>query len=270
MSMRILFVGGGNMATALMAGLIREGVDANRLSVIERNEASRERLLATWPVRVFDEMVAAAFETDVVVLAVKPQQLREVAGQIAPLLDGQLVLSVAAGVRCSALSGWLGGYDALVRAMPNTPATIGAGIAGLYAMPAVSAAQRLKATQIMQAAGAAVWLEEESALDAVTAVSGSGPAYVFYFMEAMERAAVELGLGADIARQLTLATFSGASRLAMHSHDAPAVLRERVTSPGGTTESALLSMQTADVAGAVIRAIAAAHLRSRELGDALG
>lgn len=267
--MRILFVGGGNMATALIAGLLRQGIDAERLAVVARNAEAQQRLQSEFQVKVWPDMTADALDVEVVVLAVKPQQLKLVAQQLAPLLKQQLVLSIAAGVRAGTLSAWLGGYARVVRCMPNTPAMVGAGIAGLFALPAVSLAQRQQAGEILQAVGSTLWLGEESLLDAVTAVSGSGPAYVFYFMEAMQQAGLGLGLSEDAARQLTLATFSGAIKLAEFSPDDVAVLRARVTSPGGTTERALLSMQANEVQGAIVQAIYAAAQRSEELGDAL-
>jgi pyrroline-5-carboxylate reductase len=204
------------------------------------------------------------------VLAVKPQQLREAAQALRPLLGRQLVITIAAGVRIRDLSRWLGGYPRIVRVMPNTPALAGAGISGLYAGGAVSAAGRAAAQRILGAVGATLWVGAEDDLDAVTAVSGSGPAYVYYFIEALERAARELGLAASAARRLALETFSGALRLAAHSGEPPATLRDRVTSKGGTTERALASMEAERVQDAIVRAVKAAAARSRELGDELG
>lgn len=268
--MQTTFMGGGNMAQALIGGLLGQGVAPGRLTVIEHNEKTRTHLQATWPgLNVQAEMNESAARAAVIVLAVKPQQLSEVAQVLAPWLDDQLVLSIAAGVRTAVLSGWLGHYQRLVRAMPNTPAMVGEGVTGLYAMAEVSATHREMARQVMLAAGSAFWVDTEADMDAVTAVSGSGPAYVFYFMEAIEQAAMELGLSAGLARELVLATFTGASALLRASGDAPAVLRERVTSPGGTTESALNSMRAADVSHAIERAVRAAAARSRELGDML-
>ncbi|MDA8328348.1 MAG: pyrroline-5-carboxylate reductase [Betaproteobacteria bacterium] len=268
--MQILFVGGGNMATALISGLINQGVLAEKISVVARNAVTAVKLADTWSVRVMpawsDEILASV---QVIVLAVKPQQLRAVAQQLAPSLSGQLVLSIAAGVRLDVLSRWLNAYASVVRAMPNTPAMVGAGVTGMFAGEQVTAAQREQAESIMQATGSVFWVENEAQMDAVTAVSGSGPAYVFYFMEAMQQAAIELGLPTHVAQVLTLQTFAGAAKLAASSTEAVGTLRQRVTSPGGTTERALLSMQTDGVSEAIKRAISAASARSGELGDLL-
>jgi pyrroline-5-carboxylate reductase len=267
--MHIVFIGGGNMASALIAGLLREGFGAEKISAIEHNVDAQHRLHSEFRIAVGAELNEAAVAADVVVLAVKPQQLQSVAGQLKPLLNKQLVVSIAAGIRASTLSAWLGGYDLVVRTMPNTPAMIGAGVTALFALPAVSALQRSQAEMIMEAAGSVVWLEQEALMDAVTAVSGSGPAYVFYFMEAMQQAGMDLGLSADAARQLTLETFLGAAKLAEAGTEDVAELRARVTSKGGTTEQAILSMQAAGVQDAIVQAVHAAARRSRELGDAL-
>ena len=267
--MHIAFIGGGNMASALIAGLLREGFGADRITVVEHNAEAQQHLRNEFRVTVSGDLDAAAVAADVVVLAVKPQQLKAVAEQLLPLLENQLVVSIAAGVRAASLSAWLGDYALVVRTMPNTPAMIGAGVTALFALPAVSMAQRKQAETIMEAAGSVVWLEDEALMDVVTAVSGSGPAYVFYFMEAMQQAGMELGLSAVAARQLTLETFLGAAKLAQTSPEDVAQLRARVTSKGGTTEQAILSMQTAGVEAAINQAVYAAARRSKELGDAL-
>ncbi len=267
--MRIVFIGGGNMATALIAGLLRHGIGAERLSVVARKAETQQHLRSEFRIKVWPELSAEAMDADVIVLAVKPHQLQAVAQQLAPLLEQQLVVSIAAGVRAGTLAGWLQGYGRVVRTMPNTPATVGAGVTALFALDAVSDAQREQASAILQSAGSILWLEDEALLDAVTAISGSGPAYVFYFMEAMQQAGMRLGLSTEAARQLTLATFSGAAKLAEISTEDVAVLRARVTSEGGTTERAILSMQADEVGPAIVRAIEAAAQRSRELGDAL-
>jgi pyrroline-5-carboxylate reductase len=207
----------------------------------------------------------------VVVLAVKPQQMREVAAALQPQLAKQpLLLSIAAGIRGADLSRWLGGYGAIVRSMPNTPALIGRGITGMVAMPGASEQQRAHADSIMRAVGQTVWLDDEALIDPVTAVSGSGPAYVFYFLEAMQQAAQEMGLSAAQGRELALATFTGAAELAAQSDDPVEVLRQRVTSKGGTTHAAISSMEQAGVKQAIIEAMKAAAARGRELGDELG
>ena len=199
----------------------------------------------------------------------KPQQLREIAAQLAPLLSGHLLISIAAGIRTDDLARWLGSQN-VVRAMPNTPALIQSGITGLYAMRAVSAAQREVAQQILAAVGSILWLEDEAMMDAVTAVSGSGPAYVFLFIEALQQAARELGFDAAAARRLALDTFLGAARLADASSDDVSVLRARVTSKNGTTERALLSMEAHSVKQHIVDGVHAAAVRAREMGDELG
>lgn len=268
--MNISFIGGGNMASALIGGLVARGFDASRIRVVDLSSETREALQARYPVQTFATMDVASTASDVIVLAVKPQQLREVASSLTTLLHQQLVISIAAGVRTEDLSRWLGGYRRLVRSMPNTPAMVSAGMSGLYALSEVSQAQRLQAESILQAVGATLWLDDETQMDGITAVSGSGPAYVFYFMEAMQAAAAELGFSPQQARTLTLQTFLGAAKLASQSEEDAAILRTRVTSKGGTTERALKSMEEANVKTAIIRAIHAAAARSNELGDALG
>ena len=269
-AMNITFIGGGNMASALIGGLTGQGYKAGNIRVVEVSRETREALQGRYQVSTFAEMEAGAVAGDVIVLAVKPQQLREVAGRLAPLLQQQLVISIAAGVRAGDLSRWLGGYRQLVRTMPNTPAMVSAGMTGLYALPEVATAQRQQAETILQAVGATLWLEDETGMDAITAISGSGPAYVFYFMEAMQAAATELGFSPQQARTLTLETFSGAAKLAAQSPEDAATLRARVTSKGGTTERALGTLEEAGVKASIVRAIQAAAERSRELGDALG
>ncbi|MDQ7990632.1 MAG: pyrroline-5-carboxylate reductase [Candidatus Dactylopiibacterium sp.] len=267
--MNITFLGGGNMASALIGGLLGQGFSGADIQVVERSEEARARLAATGvrAVAAFDE---AALACDVLVLAVKPQQMREALADVTGRLDAQLVVSIAAGLRLADLSRWLGGHDRLVRAMPNTPALIGRGMTGLYATGGVSAAQREAATRIMDAVGESVWVAEESLIDAVTALSGSGPAYVFHFIEALEAAGSQLGLPAETARRLAVGTLAGASALAAQSPESPALLRERVTSRGGTTEAALRSMAADDFSGVVARALAAAAARGAELGVQLG
>jgi pyrroline-5-carboxylate reductase len=260
------FIGGGNMSRALIGGLVAAGHPASRIRVAEPVAASREALAAQYGVATFTDSVDAAAGADVVVLAVKPQQLREVALALAPRVSpGQLYLSIAAGITLGHLEAWLGAVTALVRCMPNTPAQIGCGAAALCANPAVTADQRTLAGRLLEAVGVAVWLEDESLMDAVTALSGSGPAYVFLLLELLEAAGTDLGLPADLARTLALATVEGAARLARASSDDPATLRRQVTSPGGTTERALAAFNDADLAGIVTRALRAARDRGREL-----
>ncbi|TXT25362.1 MAG: pyrroline-5-carboxylate reductase [Gallionellaceae bacterium] len=267
--MNICFVGGGNMATALIGGLLQRDFVAAQLRVVEINADSRAKLQSEFGVRATAELAEGVAGSDTIVLAVKPQQLRAAALQLAPLLAGQLLVSIAAGIRAADLASWLGSQN-VVRAMPNTPALIRCGVSGLYALPAVSAAQRETAQQILAAAGSTLWLESEAMVDAVTAVSGSGPAYVFYFIEAMQQAARELGFSPQDARRLALDTFLGAAKLADASADDAAVLRARVTSKNGTTERALLDMEANDVKRHIVAAVHAAAVRAKEMGDELG
>ena len=269
--MKIAFIGGGNMATALIAGLTKELGAGAQVHVVDPNAEALAKLAAQYGATTAHSIDAAVASCEVVVLAVKPQQMRDVAAALAPQLGGApLVLSIAAGIRSADLSRWLGGYGAIVRTMPNTPALIGMGVTGMVATSGVSEAQRAAADSVMRAVGKTVWLENEDLIDPVTAVSGSGPAYVFYFLEAMQAAAVEMGLSAEQGKELALATFAGAAELAAQSPEALAVLRQRVTSKGGTTYAAITSMEASGVKPAIIEAMKAAAARGRELGDELG
>ena len=268
--MNITFIGGGNMSTALIGGLIQKGFDKQHIRVVEIAAEHQERLRQTFGVQVYPALSKEAVTDATLVLAVKPQNLFAVATELREWLDSQLVISIAAGVRTDDLSRWLGGHEVLVRAMPNTPALVVSGITGLYAMPKVDVAQRHQAETILSAVGTTLWLERETQMDAVTAVSGSGPAYVFYFMEALQEAGVQLGFTPDQARQLSIETFLGAARLALKSPEDLATLRARVTSKGGTTERAIQTMEAEHIGHAVIRAVHAASARSKELGDELG
>ena len=273
--MKITFIGGGNMATALIAGLAGQLTAGANIHVIDPNPEQLARLAGAYGVTTALAIGAQAGASDVIVLAVKPQQMREVAAALAPVLAQvagapPLLLSIAAGVRSADLSRWMKGYRAIVRSMPNMPALIGQGITGMVAMEGVPDAQKAAADSIMQAVGATVWLSDEALIDPVTAVSGSGPAYVFYFIEAMQQAAQELGLSAEQGKQLALATFTGAAQLASRSPEEVAVLRERVTSKGGTTYAALTSMEQSGVKRAIVAAIKAASARGRELGEQMG
>ena len=261
------FIGGGNMATAIIGGLIRQGRDRTSIGVVEIDAAARERLQSTFGVATATAPESILAGADTVVLAVKPQQARDCATQLGPLIGRRLVVTIAAGIRIDSLSRWLGGTRRIVRVMPNTPALIGAGVSALFAGEDVDAGERGAVQAMFDAVGASLWLEREEDMDAVTAVSGSGPAYVFYFMEAMLDAAGRLGLSPEAARLLTLQTFAGAARLASESTEQPATLRVRVTSPGGTTEAALRSMEASTVKAHVVAVIEAAAARSRELGD---
>jgi pyrroline-5-carboxylate reductase len=269
--MNITFVGGGNMARALIGGLVARGVASNAFAVIEIDADARSAIAARFGVATFPHVEPAAVtNAEVVVLAVKPQNVRAVARDLATLLKRQVVLTIAAGIRLPDLSRWLLGYRRLVRAMPNTPALIGAGIAGLYALSGVDGDGRARAAAVLEAVGGILWCEREDELDAITAVSGSGPAYVFYFLEALEKAAREVGLDPAQARRLALATFSGATRLAEQSDSEVSLLRAQVTSKGGTTERAIGSLESASVMAAIVTAVKAAAQRAHELGDRFG
>jgi pyrroline-5-carboxylate reductase len=268
--MNITFIGGGNMARAMIGGLIRKRWPRKAIRVVEIARPARAALERDFKVKTQAALDAGAARAGCIVLAVKPQQLREAAGALKAHLARQLVITIAAGVRLKDLTRWLGGYPRIVRVMPNTPALVHAGISALCAPAALRAADRAAAERILGAVGSFVWVAREEEIDAVTAVSGSGPAYVFYFLEALEQAARELGLAADLAHRLAIETFVGSARLAAHSSDPPGTLRSRVTSPGGTTERALNSMEAERVREAIVRAVRAAAERSRELGDELG
>lgn len=266
---KICFIGGGNMARALIGGLKNNGYLMKDINVIEPEAEKRSQLQADFGVNVTEQLPSVTM-ADIVVLAVKPQQLRDLSIFLGSLLQQQLLISIAAGIRAQDIARWLGGYQSIVRVMPNTPAQIQAGVSGLYAMPEVTENQHTQAETIMRAVGEVLWLDEESKMDAVTAISGSGPAYVFYFIEAMQQAALELGLTEEQAKTLSLETFIGASLLAAQSLETPATLRSQVTSKGGTTEQAIQSMEAAAVKSAIIKAAKAAANRSQELGDILG
>ncbi len=257
------------MAKALIGGLKINGFSMPAISVIEPDPKKRLALNEEFGVHVTEQLPSVA-NAEVIVLAVKPQQLRDVAIFLGSLLQKQLIISVAAGVRTTDLARWLGGYESIVRVMPNTPAQIQRGMTALYAMPQVTSKQHDVAETIMAAVGATLWLDEESKLDAVTALSGSGPAYVFYFIEAMLQAGMELGLSETESATLSLHTFIGASELAAQSAEPPQTLRAQVTSKGGTTESAMHALESASVKSAIIKAVYAAAKRSNELGDSLG
>ncbi len=270
--MKITFIGGGNMAAALIGGMLSRDFSAGSIEVVELLADTRDRLVATYGVKATAEAAASVPGSDVVVLAVKPQQLAAVARTLGPVIGSALVISIAAGIRLEDIRRWLGASPslALVRAMPNTPALIGMGITGLHAGAEVDPEGRALAERILSAAGKVTWVEREQLLDPVTAVSGSGPAYVFYFLEAMQAAGTALGLAPETARVLALETFRGAAELAARSPEDFATLRTRVTSPGGTTERALASLSGDGVAEAIGRALKAADARAAELADQLG
>jgi len=265
----IAFIGGGNMASAILGGLLRAGTPADALLVVEPHAPQRDKLGADFGLAALAAGDASLARAGLVVWAVKPQLFAEAAAPVAPWVGGALQLSVMAGVRSDALVRATGSAR-VVRAMPNTPALIGQGIAGLYARSEVSAPERQQIEQLLAPTGQTLWVVREADLDAVTALSGSGPAYFFYFVEAMMAAAVEMGLSAEQGRRLALATCSGAAALGLASDESPTVLRERVTSKGGTTYAAITSLQADAVDAAIRRALRAAHRRARELGDEFG
>ena len=265
----IAFIGGGNMASAIIGGLIRVGRAADSILVIDPGEAQRQKLAADFGVRTFAAADAALAAAAMVVWAVKPQFFRAAAAPCVPHCVAALHLSVMAGIRSGSIARATGS-ERVVRAMPNTPALIGQGIAGLYARRAVSSDDRAQVEAVLAPTGQTLWVAREEDLDAVTALSGSGPAYVFYFVEAMMQAAREMGLSNEQGRQLALATFAGAASLAQASDEAPEVLRERVTSTGGTTHAALSSLEASGVKTAFVKALRAAQQRARTLGDEFG
>ncbi|NOT65202.1 MAG: pyrroline-5-carboxylate reductase [Methylotenera sp.] len=266
--MNISFIGGGNMARAIIGGLKNNGFNMASITVIDPDAQKRAQLATEFHVQTSNIYIENS-NTDAIVLAVKPQQLQEVCTQLSPKISTQLVISIAAGIRSQDISRWLGNYQAIVRVMPNTPAQIQAGVSALYAKPSVSLTQREQATTILAAAGLTLWLDDEAKMDAVTAISGSGPAYVFYFIEALTDAAINLGLTPEEARLLALQTFTGASLLASHSTEDVKTLRAQVTSKGGTTEQGILALEAANIKAAMMSAAKAAANKSRALGDDL-
>ena len=269
-SPRIVFVGAGNMASALIGGLIARGTAPASLQAIDPSASQREALGARFGIATHAASGDPVGQADVIVMAVKPQQMREAVNALAPQIATQLIISVAAGVRATDLSRWLGGYSRIVRTMPNTPALIGLGATGLAMLAGSTDADRKLAESIMQAVGQTVWVDDESQLDAVTALSGSGPAYVFRFIESMIAAGTGLGLSPEQSRQLALQTVSGAAQLACASSEPVALLRERVTSKGGTTAAALSVFEARGLDAVVAQAMGAARDRSAELGDEFG
>ncbi len=268
----IAFIGGGNMARALIGGLLRSGHPATAIHVADPSQDARETLNRETGVPCFSDNVQAIETADVIVLAVNPGQLPPVCRAVGPALAGRnpLLVSIVAGTRCADIHRWLGTTLPLVRVMPNTPALIGAGASALWADENVNADQRRIAGEILGTAGTTVWLDKESELDVVTAISGSGPAYFFLFIEALSEAGEQLGLPADTAARLARQTALGAARMSLESGEDPATLRQRVTSPGGTTERGIAALETGHLRELVIQAAAAAHRRAEELADAAG
>jgi len=265
----IAFIGGGNMASAIIGGLLKRGLAASHIQVVEPFAEQRARLAQQFQVEVSETAGASLDRAATVVWAVKPQTFREAAEQSRAHTQSALHLSVAAGIRSDTISGWLG-TERVVRAMPNTPALIGKGMTALFARPAATAADRLSVERVMQTTGEYLWLDQEAQLDAVTALSGSGPAYVFYFIEAMIQAGTDMGLSREQAHQLAVGTFVGASALAQEATEPPDVLRARVTSKGGTTYAALTAMEQSGIKAQFMQAIHAAQKRASEMGDEFG
>ncbi|KRG35815.1 pyrroline-5-carboxylate reductase [Psychrobacter sp. P11G3] len=266
---KISFIGGGNMAQALISGLVGCGIKPNLITVADPSSDAREQLAAKG-LNTVDPMAdpkSAVIGADIVVLAVKPQMMKVVVSAFADVLDTQLVISVAAGLSTDLLSNMLGGYSNIVRAMPNTPSMIQMGATGLYGTDNISAEQKQLATAVMEASGLVMWVDDEEHMHAVTAVSGSAPAYMFYFIESMVDGAVALGLDKEQASALAMQTMLGAAKMAMNSNDAPAELRRKVTSPNGTTQAAVESMQANEVGRQISEAMQACYDRSQALSE---
>ncbi len=268
--MKILFLGGGNMANALIGGMVKQGFAATDIHVIDPGSDARQRLNESYGVSCHAQAEDAPTAPDVLVLAVKPQQMQAAVTPLVGRLGAALVVSIAAGLSMATLGRWLGGHRNIVRCMPNTPALVGAGITGLCALPDVDAAGKALADRVLRAVGSTVWIDDEAQMDGVTAISGSGPAYVFLFIEALQQAAGELGFTPEQGRLLAIETVRGAAALAAASDEPAALLRERVTSKGGTTEAALQVMLTRGVKEGIVAGCLAADARGRELGKLLG
>jgi pyrroline-5-carboxylate reductase len=265
----IAFIGGGNMASAIIGGLVRQGTPGSSIEVVEPFAGQRDKLRAQFGVQARESASEALERAGLVLWAVKPQTFREAARQAASFTRGALHLSIAAGIRSDSIAAWLG-TQRVVRSMPNTPALVGKGMTALFARAAVGDADKRWVEQVIATTGEFLWVGGESDLDAVTALSGSGPAYVFFFLEAMTQAGVEMGLSREQAHKLAVGTFTGASELARASQDPPEVLRERVTSKGGTTYAAITSMEQDQVKALFVKALHAACNRAKELGDEFG
>jgi pyrroline-5-carboxylate reductase len=269
MSERIAFIGGGNMASAIIGGLIKQGFAANQLDVVEPQAQARQLIQDQFAITAHESPGSFLDPADLVVWAVKPQNFREAALQAGARTKSALHLSVAAGIPSGSIARWIAS-ERIVRSMPNTPALIGQGITGLFARSGVSPDDKQLIERVVATMGQYLWFEREEQLDAVTALSGSGPAYVFYFMEAMISAGTEMGLSAAQAQKLALETFRGASALALASNEAPEILRQRVTSKGGTTYAAIASMDESQVRALFGKALHAAQQRARALGEEFG
>ena len=265
----IAFIGGGNMATAMVSGLLKQGFPATQIDVVEPFAEARERLQSHLGITAQPEGGPFLNGASIVIWAVKPQSFKEAALQSRILTCDALHISVAAGISSDSIAKWLRN-ERVIRTMPNTPALIGKGMTGLFARPAVTGADRQYAESIVSGMGQFLWLAEEGQLDAVTAISGSGPAYMFYFMEAMTAAGADMGLDREQAYRLAIATFIGAGELAQSSHEPPEILRQRVTSKGGTTSAAITSMDDSHIKDLFAKALHAAHRRAQEMGAEFG
>lgn len=269
-NLKFAFIGGGNMASALINGLRQAGVPLASIMVIERNSQARASLMQNFSLAAQPSINHQLSEYDVLILAVKPQQFHAMTTELRPYIKQQLLFSVAAGLRLDDIQRWFDGHTRLVRAMPNTPALIGAGMTGLTALPNLSIDDRVIAEQIADALGQSLWVENDEQIDALTAVSGSGPAYVFYLIEALQDAATTLGLSAEQGKILATSTFIGAAKLAQMSKETPAELRQRVTSPAGTTFAALSVLETHQIKKIFQDAVYAANKRSAEMAIEFG
>ena len=269
---KIGFIGGGNMASSLIGGLISNGYPADKITVSDLDEKKLDYLASQFGINQTLDSLQVAKTVDILVLAVKPQHMQAVAEQLqsSVQLNKPVVVSIAAGIREGSLEKWLGGSVAIVRCMPNTPALVKTGATGLHANGFVSEDQKDQTESLLRAVGVTVWVENESELDAVTALSGSGPAYFFLMMEALEEAGIEAGLSPKTAQLLTQETALGAAKMALESSESAAVLRQRVTSPGGTTERAIEVMESLELRDTFLKAVLAAKQRSVELSDELG
>lgn len=268
-SQQIAFIGGGNMSRALIGGLIRQGLASSQILVVEPFAETAAKLRSDFAVQTLPCASSVLLQSNMVVWAVKPQMFSAAAAPVMPFTLEALHLSVAAGIRTDSIAKWVGS-ERLVRCMPNTPALVGQGITALFPCPAVSPADQLRVEQVIAPTGQFLWVQHEAQLDAVTALSGSGPAYVFYFLEAMQQAGTDMGLPAAQAYALAIATFAGAASLAGASNDSPEVLRQQVTSQGGTTHAAITAMAACGMKEAFIQAMRAAQARAQELGDEFG
>ena len=269
MSERVAFIGGGNMASAIISGLIEQDFPADQIDVVEPYALAQEKLKGHFGIDAQERPGAFLSGSTMVIWAVKPQVFKEAALQVRFHTKGCLHLSVAAGIRSDSMARWLA-TDRVVRAMPNTPALIGKGITALFARGEVTARDKSKVEQVIANTGEFLWMSNEDQLDAVTAISGSGPAYMFYFMEAMTAAGAEMGLTREQAYKLTVSTFIGSGELAKSADEPPEILRQRVTSKGGTTHAAITSMDDSNIKALFTQALHAAQVRARELGDEFG